>query len=171
MAQPHPPQPVKLIVGMLSRGKSLFTLAEREMQSLWGPLDVHSDTMPFTHTTYYEKEMGAPLLRKFVSFARLIDPGDLAPIKHQTNALEEQLAHTPEGRSFVVARPINLDPGYLDPGKLVRHLWNKHRIVTIPIDYANVQGMRVTPNVYTTLEEIDMFSRAIEDVLANGLPA
>ena len=119
MAQPHPPQPVKLIVGMLSRGKSLFTLAEREMQSLWGPLDVHSDTMPFTHTTYYEKEMGAPLLRKFVSFARLIEPGDLAPIKHQTNALEEQLAHTPEGRSFEVTRPINLDPGYLDPGKLV----------------------------------------------------
>lgn len=58
----------------------------------------------------------------------------------------------------------------IDPGKLVEHLWNKHRIVTIPIDYANVQGMRVTPNVYTTPQEIDMFCRAIEDVLANGLP-
>ena len=59
----------------------------------------------------------------------------------------------------------------IEPGKLVQHLWDRHRIVVIPIDYANVQGVRVSPNVYTTIEEIDMFSAAVEDVLANGLPA
>ena len=59
----------------------------------------------------------------------------------------------------------------IDNGKLVEHLWNKHRIYTIPINHDAVKGVRVTPNVYTTLEEIDMFCEAIEDVLANGLPA
>jgi selenocysteine lyase/cysteine desulfurase len=33
------------------------------------------------------------------------------------------------------------------------------------------QGIRVTPNVYTTLEEIDTFAGAIEEVLKSGLPA
>ncbi len=59
----------------------------------------------------------------------------------------------------------------IDNAKLVEHLWNQHRIITTPIDYANVQGLRVSPNVYTTIEEIDMFSEAVENVLANGLPA
>ena len=59
----------------------------------------------------------------------------------------------------------------IDNDKLVEHLWNKHRIYTIPINHDAVKGVRVTPNVYTTLEEIDMFCEAVEDVLANGLPA
>ncbi len=58
----------------------------------------------------------------------------------------------------------------IDNNKLVEHLWNKHRIYTIPINHDAVKGVRVTPNVYTTLEEIDMFCEAVEDVLANGLP-
>jgi selenocysteine lyase/cysteine desulfurase len=32
------------------------------------------------------------------------------------------------------------------------------------------QGLRVTPNIYTTLEEIDTFIAAMEDALKNGLP-
>jgi len=32
------------------------------------------------------------------------------------------------------------------------------------------QGVRVTPNVYTTLEEVDTFVEAMRDVLENGLP-
>jgi hypothetical protein len=31
--------------------------------------------------------------------------------------------------------------------------------------------MRITPNIYSTLEEIDIFSSAIEDVVGKGLPA
>jgi isopenicillin-N epimerase len=59
----------------------------------------------------------------------------------------------------------------IDNVKLVEHLWNRHRIYTIAIDHEVVKGIRVTPNVYTTPEEIDMFCEAVEDVLANGLPA
>lgn len=58
----------------------------------------------------------------------------------------------------------------VDNGKLVEHLWNKHRIIAVHIDHAQIKGIRVTPNVYTTLEEIDMFCAAVEDVLAKGLP-
>jgi selenocysteine lyase/cysteine desulfurase len=33
------------------------------------------------------------------------------------------------------------------------------------------QGVRITPNVYTTLEEIDTFVAAMKDALKNGVPA
>jgi selenocysteine lyase/cysteine desulfurase len=56
------------------------------------------------------------------------------------------------------------------PAELVSHLWSKHRVVVIAIDFDNVQGVRVSPNVYTTPREIDLFADAVEDVLANGLP-
>ncbi len=59
----------------------------------------------------------------------------------------------------------------VDPGKLAGHLWNRHRIIVTPIDYANCKGVRVTPNVYTTLREVDIFCDAVEDVIRNGIPA
>jgi len=117
--QLRPPLPVKLIVGMLSRSEELFTQAQRCMVQLWGPIDIRSDAMAFTETNYYEKEMGPNLLRQFVSFEQLIDPGALAGIKHQSNALELRLAESVEGLSTGVPRPINLDPGCIEPSKLV----------------------------------------------------
>ncbi len=57
----------------------------------------------------------------------------------------------------------------VDPVKLTEELWAKDRIFVVPIATQNVQGVRVTPNVYTTLDEIDRFCVAIERVLANGL--
>lgn len=50
-------------------------------------------------------------------------------------------------------------------------MWDRYRIVTTPITRPEYNGIRVTPNIYTTLEEIDTFVMAMEDLLKNGLPA
>ncbi|HUE88848.1 MAG TPA: aminotransferase class V-fold PLP-dependent enzyme [Vicinamibacterales bacterium] len=50
-----------------------------------------------------------------------------------------------------------------------RFLWTKYRIITATITRADYQGVRVTPNIYTTLEEIDTFSSAMDDLLKNGV--
>jgi selenocysteine lyase/cysteine desulfurase len=56
-----------------------------------------------------------------------------------------------------------------EPGKLVAYLWAKHRIWTTSfISPGEYQGLRITPNVYTTLEEIDTFATAMEDVVKRG---
>lgn len=56
-----------------------------------------------------------------------------------------------------------------DSGKLVSYLWGKHRIwttgVVTPGEY---EGLRITPNVYTTLEEIDTFADVMEKVIRSG---
>jgi selenocysteine lyase/cysteine desulfurase len=46
--------------------------------------------------------------------------------------------------------------------KVVEHLWTKWRIIATPIVHAEYEGVRVTPNVYTTVEEVDTFAAALE---------
>jgi isopenicillin-N epimerase len=57
----------------------------------------------------------------------------------------------------------------IDPVKLVGYLFNKHRIwTTVVVTPGEYQGLRVTPNVYTTLEEIDTFADVMEMVIKRG---
>ena len=54
----------------------------------------------------------------------------------------------------------------IDSNKLVPYLWDRYRIVITSVGHENVKepslsyrGLRVTPNIYTPLEEIDTSSR------------
>ncbi len=58
-----------------------------------------------------------------------------------------------------------------DINKLQAFLWEKHRIMTTPIVHEEFQGLRVTPSVYTTPEEIDVFCGRMEQTLKTGIPA
>lgn len=55
-------------------------------------------------------------------------------------------------------------------GGIGRYLWDKHRIIVTPIGHAEFEGLRITPSVYSTLEELDRFIEAMEHILQNGLP-
>jgi isopenicillin-N epimerase len=55
--------------------------------------------------------------------------------------------------------------------KINAFMWDKYRIVTTAIQRDDYNGIRVTPNIYTPLEEIDTFVMAMEDLLKNGVPA
>ena len=59
----------------------------------------------------------------------------------------------------------------VDTGKLVSWLWKKHRIMAVAIKHEEFEGMRVSPNVYTMLPELDRFCEAVEHVIRKGLPA
>lgn len=110
------PQPVRLIVGLLAIDEDCLQKAAEALRGSYGPTDIVSPVWPFAFTRYYENEMGLTILRQFLSFKNLIDPGDLAGIKHQTNALERKLADS-LGRA--VPRPVNLDPGIIETSKLI----------------------------------------------------
>ena len=53
----------------------------------------------------------------------------------------------------------------VDPGDLANHFWAAYRLIVTPIKHAEFQGIRVTPNVYTTLDEIDTFVAAMEKMV------
>jgi selenocysteine lyase/cysteine desulfurase len=58
----------------------------------------------------------------------------------------------------------------IDSGALADHLWSKERIFVTAILHDEFKGIRVSPAVYTTLEEIDRFAVAMERVADKGLP-
>lgn len=55
------------------------------------------------------------------------------------------------------------------PGDIVNHMWKNRRIIVTPIGHKDCTGLRITPNVYTTLQEIDVFIDEFESVLKNGV--
>jgi isopenicillin-N epimerase len=66
---------------------------------------------------------------------------------------------------------VNVTLDGFDLRKVVAHLWSKHRIVVTTAGVeGQYQGLRITPNIYTTLEEIDTFAEAIAGLVRSGLP-
>ncbi len=57
----------------------------------------------------------------------------------------------------------------IEPVALADHMWKTRRIFVTPINHDEFKGIRVTPNVYTRLQEVDLFVQAMEDVLKNGV--
>ena len=50
----------------------------------------------------------------------------------------------------------------VDPGKIQQALWNNHAILTATMGHEEYTGLRITPNVYTSLRDIDTFCEKVE---------
>ena len=59
----------------------------------------------------------------------------------------------------------------IDNVKLGAWLFSQHRIVNTPIVHPEFKGIRITPNVYTTLDEIDLFADKVLEASRKGIPA
>jgi selenocysteine lyase/cysteine desulfurase len=54
----------------------------------------------------------------------------------------------------------------LKPADMAETLLKKYQIYTVAIDGAGVHGCRITPNVFTTLDELDIFVKALKEMAA-----
>ena len=54
----------------------------------------------------------------------------------------------------------------IKPSELAKRLMDEYKIFTVAIDYANVKGCRITPNVFTTTKELDVFVAALKELAA-----
>ena len=106
MSRPQTSKPVKLVIGIFLKEKSLIVPVAKSLTKEFGPIDMVSRWFSFDFTTYYEKEMGAPLFRRMLVFEKLIEQGILAEIKIITNHLE--LKYSKNNK-----RMVNIDPGYM----------------------------------------------------------
>ena len=112
MSKPQTPPPAKLVFGLIYRESTPARACWEALERRWGPWDYLSAVTAFHFTSYYEKEMGAPLFRRWGSSQRLVPPDQLPAIKWKTNELETRWQV--EGR-----RQINVDPGILSAERLV----------------------------------------------------
>jgi selenocysteine lyase/cysteine desulfurase len=63
----------------------------------------------------------------------------------------------------------NLGIEAIEPGLIRQHLWKTKRIIVVAIGHPDCTGLRVTPNVYTTLDEVDTFIESFEEVVRHGI--
>lgn len=146
------PAAVRLFCGVLSRDPDLLCLAADRLSEMYGPIDLRSEVLAFDFTDYYEQTMGSGLQRQFFAFSRLVDPSGLPDVKRATNRLESEFA---ESRAGDVERPVNLDPGYVTPAKVVLASTKNfaHRIYLRDGIYAEIalryQGKQWVPERWT----------------------
>lgn len=73
------------------------------------------------------------------------------------------IVNTPEAshRSCAIA---NVGIKNIKPHDLAKGLMEKYKIWTVAIDGAGVHGCRITPNIYTTPKELDVFVKALKEL-------
>ena len=103
---------VKLIVGFIFNDEKALKKAEALISEKFGPVDLESRVIDFSHTDYYNDEFGTNLKRKLISLKRLVSPEDIYRTKLITNKMEHSLSRSNK-------RTVNIDPGYITEGKLV----------------------------------------------------
>jgi len=59
----------------------------------------------------------------------------------------------------------------VDSARIGSYLFSQHRIYTTPIIHEEFQGLRITPNLYTTLKELDRFCEVMTMIARKGIPA
>ena len=173
MWQLKDPQPVKLVIGILAANHQCLHTAIDTLSDKFGRLDFSSDVWPFDKTDYYNEQTGNRILRKFVSVDKLIEPGKLAKIKLQTNKLEQKLS---KALVLPLPRPVNLDPGIIEPSKLVLATTKNysHRIyigkkiyaeVTLIFDKGKWCALEYTYPDYRQQSYFDFFSKVRERLI------
>jgi hypothetical protein len=112
MSHPELFPPVLPVVSVLYTNRSSCDDVLASLKNLFGDVVLFSEPFPFDMTDYYESEMGTGIVRVWLCFSPLANPADLPLWKNRCVELEDTVSSG--GR-----RSVNIDPGYLDHGKLV----------------------------------------------------
>lgn len=158
MAEIKYTQKDKLICGIIFNLNypAAHDLALIKLEESFGIIDLHLQThIKFDFTDYYNKQMGTPLYRCFISFKELVDPSRLAEIKIFTNEIEikikKEMFTEKSDATFSPHRIINLDPGLLNPSRLILASTKNysHRIYLQSGIYAELELLFTKNNVIT----------------------
>lgn len=143
MGTPDAYQPHKLFVAVLYASGVTFEELREVLEGCFGAVDSILEPHPFTHSTYYDQEMGPCLQRALLSFSRIVDPSSMARLKRTTNALERRFARPAPSGETGLRRTVNLDPGLLSLSRvmLATTKASAHRVPLCAGYYAEVTLM------------------------------
>ncbi len=106
------PLPVKLFFSIFAGSEEDINSVIKELENVYGIIDIASAFMPFDETDYYEKEFGKGLIRKLVFFEKLISPEEIINVKKHAMKIEKKYTKCEK-------RLVNIDPGYLSLSRVV----------------------------------------------------
>ena len=104
----------KLIVGVIYNDMDIYRRAIDMLTEAFGEIEDESEHFSFSEefSDYYDEELGGRGMRVIFSFRDTVEPDRQAEIKKATNEMERILSE--DGR-----RLINLDPGFINHGRLM----------------------------------------------------
>lgn len=112
----HPESPTLKLYFIAITGKELdlWDKVVNLLESELGKPILQSQIYDFSSfTSYYSKEMGEELKKRFYFFEKLRPPEYLVELKHKCYEIERKFAK-PSGQ-----RTVNIDPGYLNLSKII----------------------------------------------------
>lgn len=101
-----------IFIASLFSCRETFEAAVPKLQDLFGHTYYQSPFLPWNYSTYYNAELGTPLLRSFMFFEPIINTDSLVDAKLSVVEVENSLSM--EGK-----RQLNIDPGYMSLAKVV----------------------------------------------------
>lgn len=116
MSRPPTTIDALLVVAVFTRRPEVLDQTRQQLQKLFGPIGVAAEPYLFHHTRYYERTMGAGLLKQLLAFQRLVPLDSLAVQKRATIELEAWIQERFPGPE---TRAVNIDPGLLNLGKFM----------------------------------------------------
>jgi hypothetical protein len=105
--------PVMPVASVIYSEADVLVTARAALEEEFGEVALCSEPFPFDRSDYYRGEMGECLERVWFCFRRTADPSLLPAWKQSCYRIELDLSQE-DG-----SRKVNIDPGYLDYGKLV----------------------------------------------------
>src|SRR5690349_7763882 len=97
-----------------------------------------------------------------------------ARLRHLRDRWGHRLAENPKCKILHSPDPAqSCGIGFLafngvDPVKIHDALWSKYGIVTAAVGHEEYTGLRITPNIYSTVRDIDFFSEKVEKELKSA---
>lgn len=120
-----------------------------------GTIPVHTDLAINNAIDYYEK-IGAERKEERLRYLQNYWTSKVRNLPHI-------ILNTPADQTRCCGI-ANVGVKNMKPQDLAKTLMDKYKIYTVAIDSANVYGCRITPNIYTTTQELDVFVKALKEL-------
>lgn len=154
-------------------GSGLLYVKEGKAPGLWSLMadwNMKDDITHLAHTGTHPVATDLTILDAIDFYEKLGPERKAARLQHlqtywtsKVRTVKNIVVNTPEDpkRSCGIA---NVGIQNMKPADMAKTLLDKYKIWTVAIDGQGVQGCRITPNVYTTTAELDVFVKALREM-------
>lgn len=154
-------------------GAGILYVKEGKAQGLWSMMadwNMKDDISHLAHTGTHPVATDLTILDAIDFYVKLGPERKEARLKYlqtywtsRVRPIKNIVLNTPEDptRSCGIA---NVGIKNMAPADMAKTLLDKYKIWTVGIDGQGVQGCRITPNVYTTTAELDVFVKALKEM-------
>ncbi len=152
-------------------GTGMLYVKKEKIAGLWphmAPSDPESDDIRKFEALGTRSMPAEMAIGKAIDFHMLLgSERKEARLRYLKNYWMKAVADLPGIRFYTSLKPEyscglgNFGIEGMEPGEIQKELFGKYKIYTVAINWENIHGVRVTPNVYTTMDEMDYLVEAI----------